>query len=445
MSQITDTFDRLQATFDSGHTRSFEWRDGQLAALAKLFEEERDAILGAVAADVGKPIFEAFATEFPVGEIISTRAHLQKWMETESVAVPPEQGNISVEVVHDPLGIALIIGAWNYPVQLTLGPLIAAIAGGNVAVIKPSELVPNTAQVIQNAVEKHLDPKAFAVIQGGIPETTELLSLHWDKIFFTGSPAVGKVVLRAAAENLVPAVLELGGKSPAIVCEDANLDSAATRVTWGKFFNAGQTCVGVDYALVHESRYEEFIDKVADKVTEFFGEDPAKSADLARIVNVPNLNRLVGLLDGQKIVCGGDFSEDERYLAPTVVRDVALDSPIMQEEIFGPILPIRPYSNLDDAIEVVNDGERPLAAYFFTEDEQTQQRLLTEIRSGGACINDVLLQAGQTEAPFGGVGHSGMGEYHGYDGYLAFTHRRTVFEQSTESEPAVRHPPYPSF
>jgi aldehyde dehydrogenase (NAD+) len=342
------------------------------------------------------------------------------------------------------LGVALIIGAWNYPIMLTLGPLVGAIAGGNAAVIKPSELVPNSAAVIERLVRQYLDPDAFAVVQGGVPETTELLGCRFDKILFTGSPAVGKIVMKAAAVNLTPVVLELGGKSPAIICQDANLEVAATRVTWGKFFNAGQTCIGVDYALVHESVYEEFIDLVRGRIRRFYGDDPHASPDYPRIVNEPNLQRLCSLLEGQSIVVGGQSIAAERYLAPTVLRDVDPQSSIMQEEIFGPILPMLPFTDVDEVIGRVNAGEKPLAMYIFSQDKLTVRRILSAVSSGGACINDVLVHI-TAAAPFGGVGNSGMGSYHGRDGYDAFTHRRTVVTSGTAFDPSVRYPPYSRF
>ncbi len=445
MTEIDDTFGRLQKTFLSGTTRSYEWRDAQLAALATLMTEERDAILGALVADVGKPIVEAMGSEFPMGELAHVRKELLGWMQAESISLPAgQEGQATAEIRHDPLGVTLIIGAWNYPFQLTLGPLIGAIAGGNAAVIKPSELTPNCAAVIAWAVEKYLDVDAFAVVQGGIPETTELLKQKWDKIFFTGSPAVGKIVMRAAAENLVPTVLELGGKSPAIVAPDANLAIAATRIAWGKYFNAGQTCIGVDYALVHDTVYDDFVVAMKGKVNEFFGDDPASSKDFARIVNQANLERLVKLLDGQNVIAGGEYRLEERYLAPTLLGDVDPTTPVMTEEIFGPILPIMRYTDIDDAIAFVRAGEIPLAAYFFTEDIDLQEKLLAEIRSGGACINDALGHAGVPGAPFGGIGNSGMGSYHGKDSYLTFTHRRTVENRSTTRDRDFGYPPYPA-
>ncbi len=445
MSEISDTVDRVRRAFDSGKTRPRRWREEQLIALHTLLHEEQEEILAALASDIGKGTFEGYTSEIALvsADIENTRRHLAKWMRSEKVGLPVVAGvGASAKIVHDPLGVALIIGAWNYPIMLTLQPLIGAIAGGNGAVIKPSELVPRCAEVLEAAIGKYLDPEAFAVVQGGIPETTEVLAQRFDKIFFTGSPLVGKIVMRAAAEHLTPVVLELGGKSPAVICKDANLEVAATRIAWGKFFNAGQTCIGVDYAMVHESVYDEFLALVTKRIQEFYGEDPRASADLARIVNLPNLQRIAGLIEGQSIVTGGQVVEEDLYIAPTVLRDVSVQSPIMNDEIFGPVLPTMAFSKLSEVIDHVNAGEKPLAAYFFTGSRATANRLLEGITSGGACVNDCLTHITVGDAPFGGVGASGMGAYHGLDGYLTFTHRRTVLTRATAFDPSVRYPPY---
>ncbi len=442
---IADTVSRLRATFDSGITKSTKWRRGQLSALARMVEDNKEEILAALAADIRKSSFEAFVAEVASvqTDIEVAEKNLSKWMRSEKVSMPFLAGiGASAKVMHEPLGESLIIGAWNYPIMLTLGPLVGAIAAGNTAVIKPSELVPNSAAILDSAIKEYLDPDAFAVIQGGIPETTELLAQRFDLIFFTGSPQVGKIVMRAAAENLTPVVLELGGKSPGVVCADANLEVAARRLVWGKFFNAGQTCIGVDYALIEESVYEEFLEKATQVLAEFYGDEPQQSPDFPRIVNHANFDRITGLIHGEKIVVGGEMDASELYIAPTILRDVTADSPIMQEEIFGPVLPTIPIKNMEQAIAVINAGEKPLAAYVFTGDSGKAKKFLQQTSSGGACVNDVLTHMTIAEAPFGGVGTSGIGCYHGYDGYLAFTHRRTVLQRSTSFDPSLRYPPY---
>ncbi len=442
---IADTVARLRKTFDSGVTKPESWRREQLAALARLLDDRKEDILAALATDIHKSSFEAYIAEVAAvqTDIEVASKNLSKWMRPEKVSMPFIAGlGASAKVMHEPLGTSLIIGAWNYPISLTIGPLVGAIAAGNTAVIKPSELVPNSAAILESAISEYLDPDAYCVIQGGIPETTELLAQRFDLIFFTGSPQVGKIVLRAAAENLTPVVLELGGKSPAIVCADANLEVAARRLVWGKFYNAGQTCIGVDYALIEESVYEPFLAKATEIVKNFYGDQPKDSPDFPRIVNKGNLDRLAGLLAGENVVVGGEVDPSELYIAPTILRDVKPDSSIMGEEIFGPILPTMPVQNLEHAIDVINAGEKPLAAYIFTSDSGKTKEFLKRTSSGGACVNDALTHQAIAEAPFGGVGTSGMGCYHGYDGYLAFTHRRTVLNRSTSLDPSLRYPPY---
>lgn len=445
MADIASQVALAKAKFDSGATKPLEWRQAQLDALLAFLHDKQADILDALHRDIGKGTFEGYTAEIAVvmADIENTRKSLKKWMRPEKVHMPFLAGlGCNTKVIHEPLGVALIIGAWNYPIMLTLGPLVGAIAAGNCAVIKPSELVPESAQLLQEGITQYLDNSAFQVVQGGIPETTELLSHKWDLIFFTGSTTVGQIVMQAAAKTLTPVVLELGGKSPAIVCDDANLNVAITRVTWGKFFNAGQTCIGVDYALVHESIYDEFIAGVQSKITEFYGANPADSPDLARIVNTANLDRLKGLIEGQTVVTGGQSDTETLYLAPTVLRDVEDDAPVMQEEIFGPILPVIKFSDLNEVTDRINAGDKPLSMYVFSQSKEKQAQLFANTSSGGGCVNDVLTHLTVGEAPFGGVGASGIGAYHGYDGFLAFTHRRTVLSRTTAMDPALRYPPY---
>ena len=445
VADIGPIVERVRAAYASGMTRGIDWRLAQLDALAKLLQNEQDVFYDALYHDVRKPKFEAFASEIALAaeDIQIAKKNLARWMRSESVRLPLLSGaGASAKITHEPLGTSLIIGAWNYPVMLTLGPLVSAITAGCTAVIKPSELVENSAVAVESAIKKYLDRDAFAVVQGGVPQTTELLAQRFDQFFFTGSPAVGKVVMAAAAKELTPVVLELGGKSPAIVTPDADLEVAAKRITWGKYFNAGQTCLGVDYVLVHECRYERFLKLVDENIRQFYGADPAKSPDYARIVNDRNVERIAALLEGQTVHTGGTVDRAKRYIAPTVVTDPDRDSLIMREEIFGPIMPVIPYTDLDAELEQIVAGEKPLACYVFSSDSKTQRYILNKVNSGGACINDTLTHVMVGNAPFGGVGHSGMGSYHGRDGYLAFTHRRTELTRSPKIDPAFRYPPY---
>lgn len=442
---ISEIVKGLGDYFNTGITQTVQWRKEQLSALTTMLEEQEDEILQALAADIHKCTFEAYLSEIlsVKNEAEEARDHVENWMRPEKVAMSLPGGiAASTRIVHDSLGTGLIIGAWNYPIMLTLGPLVGAIAGGNCALIKPSELVPECAALLSRIVPQYMDTQAFAVVEGGIPETTEILAQRFDHIFFTGSPPVAKIVMAAAAKHLTPVVLELGGKSPAIVCRDANLDTAARRVAWGKFFNAGQTCIGVDYALIDEEVYDEFLAKLTSVLADFYGPYPQQSPDYARIVNRANLDRIAAMLEGQEIVAGGQVDADDLYIAPTVLRDVAPEAAVMQDEIFGPLLPTMTFSDLQSAIDFVNSGEKPLAEYIFSSDSKTQDKIIDETSSGAVGVNETLSHILVPGAPFGGVGQSGMGAYHGYDGYLAYTHRRTVLTRSASIDPPVRYPPY---
>ncbi len=319
---------------------------------------------------------------------------------------------------------------------------MGAIAAGNTAVVKPSEVSAATSAIIARLVPKYLDRDAVAVIEGGVPETTALLAQRFDHIFYTGNGTVGRVVMKAAAEHLTPVTLELGGKSPCIVDEDVDLDVAARRIVWGKFFNAGQTCVAPDYLLVHERVKPRLIDKLRQMVTEFYGDDPKQSRDYGRIINERHHARLSKLLASGKPVLGGQTDEQARYIAPTVLEDVSPDAPIMQEEIFGPILPVLTVPNVESAIEFVNRRDKPLALYVFTNDKQTAERVIERTSSGGACVNDCVSHLVPPELPFGGVGPSGMGAYHGKAGFDTFTHKKSVLDKATKLDAPLRYPPY---
>ncbi|MCH9817233.1 MAG: aldehyde dehydrogenase family protein [Actinomycetia bacterium] len=445
LTTVAADIDRLRRTFDSGKTRSYEWRISQLEALLRMLDDQETRFVDALAGDMHRSEVEAITADLAVVRNDTTDAikHLKKWMKPEPTKKPAVLGiGAKVEVIHEPLGVALIIGAWNYPIMLTLGPLVGAIAAGCCAVLKPSELSKASAVAIERSVAEYLDPDAFAVVQGSIPETTEILEQRYDHVFFTGSPAVGRIVMAAAAKHLTPVTLELGGKSPAIVAADADLAVAAKRITQGKFFNAGQTCIGVDYVMVEEAVAQELTDLVVAEVKNFYGEDPKTSIDFARIINAGNFDRLVALIAGEEIALGGENDSDQLYIAPTVLVGVDPQAPVMMEEIFGPLLPILTVANIDEAIAIVHEGEKPLALYVFSKDKAIQEEVINQTSSGGACINDTLTHLAMPEAPFGGVGESGIGQYHGYDGYLTFTHRRTVVKRTTKIDPDVRYPPY---
>ena len=368
--------------------------------------------------------------------------HLDAWMEPERVHTPLvfEPGHVRVR--RDPLGVTLIIGAWNEPFMLLFAPLVAAVAGGNTAVLKPSELAVACSAAAARLVSKYFDPRAVAVVEGAVPETTALLAQKWDFIFFTGSPAVGKIVHQAAAQNLTPCVLELGGKNPTIVHASANLKSAARRIAYGRYLNSGHICTAPDHVLVWPQVKDEFVRHLAETIREFYGDDPQRSPDYGRVINRRNFDRLVGLLGSGKVAVGGQTDPAERYIAPTVLVDVSPDSPIMQDEVFGPILPVLEIESVEAVVEWINRRPRPLGLYVFAEDLDVAKRILDATSSGDAAVNDCTIHPLVPELPFGGVGNSGMDKYHGRWGFEAFTNARGVLYHSTMIDPDVRYPPY---
>ena len=437
----------LRATFRAGRTRPMAWRKQQLKRLRALLKENEQALADALHGDLRKSYFEAWSSEinFTVNEIDHSLAHLDEWARPQSVDTPIAYQPASSEIRKEPLGVTLIIAPWNYPVQLMLAPLAAAISAGNCAVLKPSEVAQHTATLLTKLIPQYLDGDAFRVVEGGVPETTALLEERWDHIFFTGSTAVGRIVMQAAAKHLCPVTLELGGKSPCIVAADAPMKVAARRILWGKVWNAGQTCVAPDYVLVERGGEAKLLAAMKRTLQEFYPGDPKASPDYARIINERHFDRLLGLLEGQDVALGGGSDRGERYIEPTVVTGVDVDSPLMQEEIFGPILPIVPYDTLQQAIDFVNDREKPLALYVFTRKRATAEAVLANTSSGGAAINVSVLHLGVPDLPFGGVGPSGMGAYHGQAGFDCFSHTKSVFSKSALVDPPVLYPPYSDF
>ncbi|MGZ4671351.1 MAG: aldehyde dehydrogenase family protein [Ilumatobacteraceae bacterium] len=436
-----------RAAFAAGNTRSLTWRRATLQRMRDLIVDHESRLLDALAADFRKPRFEAWATElgFTIGEINHALAHLSAWVQPEKVATPIAFKPGSSQVVAEPLGVCCVIAPWNYPVQLLLGPMVAAIAAGNAVVAKPSELAPATAAELVSLIDAMSDP-AIAIVQGGVAEATELLAQRFDHIFYTGNGRVARTVMRAAAEHLTPVTLELGGKSPAIVSRHAKIDVAARRIAWGKFVNAGQTCIAPDYVLVERPVHDQMVAALGQEITEFYGSDPRASADFTRIVNDQHFHRLEKLMHSGTVTHGGVTDADTRYVAPTVLTGVTADDPVMGEEIFGPILPVIAVDSLDDAIAFVTarsaNGDKPLALYTFSEDESENDHVLAEVTSGGACVNGTLFHFSNSNLPFGGVGESGMGAYHGKSGFDTFSHHRAVHTRSTRFDPALMYPPY---
>jgi aldehyde dehydrogenase (NAD+) len=441
---ISDTRDLLRATFRSGKTRPVAWRKQQLKQLRKLVKENEEALLGALEEDLGKPAFEGWVTEINVlyAEIDHTLQHFEDWLAPEEVPTPMIAQPATSTIHREPLGTVLVIGPWNYPVQLALLPLVPALAAGNCVLVKPSEVAAASSKLVAELIPKYLDPDAVRVIEGGVPETTEILALRWDHIFFTGSTAVGHVVMEAAAKHLTPVTLELGGKSPCIIDETAKLKVCANRILWGKMYNAGQTCVAPDYIFVHKSVEEAFFSAFEKALKSFFPSGVQASPDYGRMINTRHFDRVMSLVEGQDIALGGEHDRDELFIAPTLLRNVDPSSPIMASEIFGPLLPVLTYENVDEVIEFINDRPKPLALYVFSNRRKNQEHILGNTSSGGACVNQTIMHLGVPDLPFGGVGASGMGAYHGRSGIETFSHRKSVFKRGTLLDPPVIYPPY---
>jgi aldehyde dehydrogenase (NAD+) len=435
-----------RAYFKAGHTRAGGVRIEQLKAIRRMIDESRDAMYEALWHDLRRNRTDAdlMDVDYNIREADYALKHLHSWVKPVHEPTPLLMEPGHVRVRRDPFGVTLIIGAWNEPYMLTLAPLVAAIAAGNTAVLKPSEIAETTAQQTADMVSKYLDPEAIAVALGGIPETTALLEQKWDLIFFTGSPPVGKIIHKAAAQNLIPAVLELGGKNPTIVHSSANIRSAARRIAFGRFVNSGHICTAPDHVLVWPEVKDELVAELKQAIHDFYGEDPKESPDYGRVINSRNFDRLAGFLskDNGTIAAGGQTDPDQRYIGPTVLVDVPVDSPIMQEEVFGPILPVLEIDSVEKVIDWVNERPRPLGLYVFTEDEDIADRILEATNSGDACVNDCSVHPLVPELPFGGVGNSGMGKYHGRWGFEAFTNARGVLYHSAHIDPGVKYPPY---
>jgi aldehyde dehydrogenase (NAD+) len=423
---------RLRAAFRTGRTQPVEWRTAQLRRLREMLTDNGPELAAALHADLGKSAAEAHRTEigFTVREIDHTLGHLTEWLRPEPAPVPEHLGaDARAWTQYDPLGVVLVIAPWNYPAQLLLAPLVGALAAGNAVVAKPSELAPATSAALARLLPAYLDTDAVAVVEGGIPETTALLAERFDHIFYTGNGTVGRIVMRAAAEHLTPVTLELGGKSPAFVDRGTDLDVVADRLVRGKFLNAGQTCVAPDYVLTDPETAAALEPALARAVEAVYGPDPAASPAYSRIVNERHFDRLVGLLDSGRVVVGGGSDRTAKYIAPTVLADVDPEAPVMREEIFGPLLPIVTVAGPDEAIAFVNDRDKPLALYVFSESGETRARFAAETSSGGLGYGLPLAHLTVSDLPFGGVGESGMGSYHGRYSIETFSHRKALLDK----------------
>ncbi|ESO89209.1 hypothetical protein LOTGIDRAFT_229102 [Lottia gigantea] len=445
MANYNKVITELHETFLTGKTKTYEWRDRQLRQLLKLIEENGKAIEDALFKDLHKHANEAqiMETGMVKNDLINAINSLSDWMKPDMVKKDLLVAMDTCFIQSEPFGVTLILGAWNYPIQLTLLPLIGAIAAGNCAVVKPSELSHYTALVLEDLIPKYLDTECIKVINGAVPETTALLKERFDLIFYTGNNVVAKIVMAAAAKNLTPVILELGGKSPVYIDKNIDYNTVARRLVWGKAINSGQTCIAPDYVLCTTDVQNKIIEEMKKVVNDFYG-DPSKSEYYGRIINDRHFERVKSLLKGVNIAIGGNVNEKERLISPTVLKDVKTTDHVMQSEIFGPILPIVTVQNEDEAIEYINSGEKPLALYVFSSNDKIVNKFLSQTSSGGVCVNDTLLHAGIQTLPFGGVGHSGIGGYHGKFSFDVFSHKRSVLKRGLGMEFVnnIRYPPY---
>ncbi len=430
--------------FYRGETKSISFRLDQLRKLKNSIKEREEDLIKALYEDLGKPSFEAYATEigYVLDSIRYMMKHLKSWAKVKKVKTPFIHFGAKSYIYSEPYGTVLIIGPFNYPFQLLIEPLIGAMASGNCMVLKPSENTPYTSNIIKNMIKEKFDEKYISVIEGGVGTTSSLIHAPFDYIFFTGSIKVGKIVMEAASKNLVPITLELGGKSPCIIEESANLDIAAQRVVWGKFLNVGQTCVAPDYLLVHKNVKKEVLKKIKQTIRTFYGENPSVSKDYGKIVNEKAFNRLIHLIDKNKVVIGGEYNKEDLYIGPTIIDEVNWEDPIMEDEIFGPILPIIEYEDLNSIIQMINERPKPLALYLFTENKKIKEKVIRSISFGGGCINDTLSHVASPYIPFGGVGTCGIGSYHGKYSFDVFSHKKSVMKKTTKFNLKEMYPPY---
>ncbi len=444
MTNFNSLMKAQKAFFDVGRTRDVDFRKQQLDILRREIADNREDILTALQRDLSKSAYEGYLTEVGIvlDEIRFVRKRLTRWARPRRVRTNLFLVPASSYRYAEPYGVVLIIAPWNYPFQLVMGPLIGAMAAGNCAVIKPSEFAPNTSRVIAKLISRNFDPAYIAACEGHAEVSQALLEQPFDYIFFTGSVAVGKLVMQAAARRLTPVTLELGGKSPCIVDRDIELKITARRIVSGKFINAGQTCIAPDYLLVHHEIKNRLIECIKDSIHDFFGDDPKLSPDYPRIVNEKHFQRLVGLMQFGSIIVGGQSDLQNLYIAPTVIDEVSWEDPIMENEIFGPILPVLSYENIEETIAQIKKLPRPLALYSFSNNRQLNETILADLSFGGGCINDTLLHFANPHLPFGGVGNSGIGSYHGQKSFETFSHRKSILKRSFRLDAPLRYPPY---
>jgi aldehyde dehydrogenase (NAD+) len=444
VTELNAVLEKQRQFFAEGKTRDVKARLAALKALRQQILCHENEILDALRLDLGKSAFEAFATEIGIvlDEIKYALHHLKRWSADKRVPSPLKQFPARSFIRPEPYGNVLIMSPWNYPFQLTLAPLVGALSAGNCVIVKPSAYSPATSTVIKKILQSAFSPEHVFTALGGRQENAMLLTQKFDYIFFTGSVAVGKAVMEAAAANLIPVTLELGGKSPCIVDDTADVKLAARRIVWGKFINAGQTCVAPDYLLVHKNVKKALLGEMAACLNRFFGENPLSSPDLCKMINEKHFHRVRRLIEGENIVAGGNDDQGTLQIAPTILDDVSWDAPVMQEEIFGPVMPVIEFDDLSAALGQVRARPRPLALYIFTKSSRNEQLVLNGVSFGGGCVNDTVVHLATSHMPFGGVGDSGMGGYHGKTGFDTFTHKKSILKKSLLLDIPLRYPPY---
>ncbi len=439
---FTDILEGQKTFFNSQKTKSLSFRRIHLEKLREVVLHNENLLYEAIDKDFGKSRFETYAVElsFILKDIDYYLKNLKSLTKPKRVSTNLANQLGSSKIYAEPLGNTLVIGAWNYPYQLSLSPLVAAMAAGNTCILKPSEIAENTMKAMAKIINENFPKDYLFVAEGGVEETTEILKLKFDKIFFTGSPKVGKIIYEAAAKHLTPVTLELGGKSPVVVTSSANFDVAAKRIVWGKFLNAGQTCVAPDYVLIDEKVKDSFLDSLKMYIQKYKYE--AGSEQYTQIINDRNFERLLKLIDQEKIFYGGNSDAAKRFIEPTIMQNVTWEDAVMQEEIFGPILPVLTFKNFNEALIQINKHEKPLSAYLFTGKSEEKKNFISKISFGGGCINDVAMHLSNEALPFGGVGNSGIGNYHGKFGFEAFSHQKGILDRATWGEPDLKYPPY---
>lgn len=444
MSKTKDVVINQREYFFEGKTKNLGFRIQQLKLLKKIIIRHEKDIMLALKKDLNKSKFETYETEigFVLSELSYVIKNLPKWARCKRVRTPLTNFLSTSYSYPEPYGVTLIMSPWNYPFQLTITPLIGSIAAGNCTILKPSAYSPNTSDLIDKLISKYFDKSFITVVKGGREANNTLLEQKFDYIFFTGSPTVGKVVMKAASKHLTPVTLELGGKSPCIVDKTANIDLSAKRIIWGKLLNAGQTCIAPDYVFVHESVKDKLIDRMKNYIHEFYGNDISNNPEYPKIISEKHFNRLNSLIENENILFGGESNKETGQIAPSLLDNVSEDSPVMKEEIFGPILPILEYKNINNVINFINNRPKALALYLFSNNKAIHKKIIKNISFGGGCINDTIVHFGSSYMPFGGVGESGMGGYHGKTSFDTFSHKKSIVKKSNLVDLTLRYPPY---